>query len=316
MRVVFLGTPEIAVPPLELLLDHSHDVQAVFTQPDRPSGRGYRMQPSPVKVYAEKKGIPVFQPEKIRQQDNRKIIEDLRPDFIVVAAYGQILPSWFLRAVCCVPLNIHFSLLPKYRGAAPIVHAILNGDSHTGVTIMVMEEELDSGPVLMQKKVPISMTATRGDLENELSIVGARLLMETIGKYTSGSISPVPQDDGLASWAPAVSRENAQIAWNKSANAIHNLIRAMNPWPGAYTFFRDDRVRIWSSMPGKRESVRTEDPGTFLGVSERGLQVLCGEGSVLEITEIQKPSRKRVNGREFASGAQLTANEILFHMQP
>ncbi|MBN2317782.1 MAG: methionyl-tRNA formyltransferase [Acidobacteria bacterium] len=313
MRVVFLGTPEIAVPPLKYLLNHSYNVAAVFTQPDRPSGRGHKLKPAPVKVFAEKNGIPVFQPGKIRREENRKIIEGLNPDFLVVAAYGQILPSWFLKAARLAPLNIHFSLLPKYRGAAPIAQSIRNGDSVTGVTIMIMQEELDAGPILMQKKVPISTTVTRGGLEEELSVTGAELLIETMEKYLGGSVVPVPQDDRLVSWAPAISKTDARIEWDENARRIHNHIRAMNPWPGAFTFFRDEQVRIWSSIPETENSVTVGAPGTFLGISKLGLRVLCGERSVLEITELQKPSRKRITGREFVGGVHLRPRDPLFH---
>lgn len=317
MRVVFLGTPETAVPPLRILLEHSYDIAAVFTQPDRPSGRGHKMKPAPVKVFAERYGIPVFQPEKIRQEQNRKIIEDLRPDFLVVAAYGQILPSWFLKAASRVPLNIHFSLLPKYRGAAPIARSILNGDTVTGVTVMIMQEELDAGPILMQKQVPVATTATRGDLETELSVIGAELLIETMEKYQAGSIRPRPQDAGLVSWAPGISKRNARIEWNESARNVHNRIRAMNPWPGAYTFFGNDRVQIWNSMPEEAKDFTCDGiAGTLLGLSKQGLRILCGGGSVLEITELQMSSRKRINGREFASGVHLKPKEPLFRDQP
>lgn len=312
MRVVFLGTPEIAVPPLQYLLNHSYDVVAVFTQPDRPSGRGHKLKPCPVKVFAETNGIPVLQPEKIIGEENRKIINDLHPDFLVVAAFGQILPSWFLEAARLAPLNIHFSLLPKYRGAAPIAHSILNGDSIAGVTIMIMQEALDAGPILTQRDVPVSDTVTRGDLEIELSAIGAELLIETMGRYLAGSIQPVPQDESQVSWAPAISKNSARIEWGENARRIHNRVRAMNPWPGAYTFFREEQVRIWCSK------VETDDfdsggvSGTFLGISKRGIRVLCGEGSVLEITELQKPSRKRISGREFATGAHLSPNDPIF----
>ena len=313
MRVVFLGTPEIAIPPLQKLLDHACDIVAVFTQPDRPSGRGHKFKPSPVKVFAEKHGIQVFQPEKIRHQDTRKVIEDLQPDFLVVVAYGQILPAWFLGAAIRAPLNIHFSLLPKYRGAAPIARSILNGDSVTGVTVMIMQEELDAGPILMQKKIPISINASRGELEYELSVIGAGLLIETMERIRDGSVQPEPQDESLVSWAPAISKDDARIIWNENARKIHDHIRAMNPWPGAYTFFGDERIRIWSSMPESRAFFHKGQAGTFLGISDNGLRILCGEGSVLEIRELQKPSRKRINGREFASGMHSLPKDAVFH---
>jgi methionyl-tRNA formyltransferase len=313
MRVVFLGTPEIAVPPLKSLLDHSYDVRGVFTQPDRPSGRGQKLKPSSVKKFAQEKGIPVFQPEKIRSEENKEIIDRLDPDFLIVAAYGQILPSWLLQSPRVAPLNIHFSLLPQYRGAAPAAYAILNGDVETGVTIMIMQELLDSGPILMQKKTAIPATATTGELETRLSEIGSTLIIEAIDKYLKDEIRPVPQDETRASRAPRISKVDARILWRENALGVHNRIRAMNPWPGAYTNFRGEQVHIWYSIPDKGEPGSAGAPGTFLGLTQHGLRVQCGEGSVLEIRELQKPSKKRINGREFASGARLRRNESLFH---
>jgi methionyl-tRNA formyltransferase len=314
MRVVFLGTPEIAVPPLKSLLDHSYDVRGVFTQPDRPSGRGQKLKPSSVKKFAREKGIPVFQPEKIRSEENKEIIDRLDPDFLIVAAYGQILPSWLLQSPRVAPLNIHFSLLPQYRGAAPAAYAILNGDVETGVTIMIMQELLDSGPILMQKKTAIPVTATTGELETRLSEIGSTLLIEAIDKYLKNEIQPIPQDETRATRAPRISKVDARILWRESALEIHNRIRAMNPWPGAYTNFREEQVHIWCSIPEKGDSGSDKAPGTFLGLSQHGLRVQCGEGSVLEIRELQKPSKRRINGREFASGARLRRNESIFHV--
>jgi methionyl-tRNA formyltransferase len=313
MRVVFLGTPEIAVPPLKSLLDHSYDVSGVFTQPDRPSGRGQKLRSSSVKKFAQEKGIPVFQPEKIRSEENKEIIDKLDPDFLIVAAYGQILPLWLLQSPRVAPLNIHFSLLPQYRGAAPAAYAILNGDVETGVTIMIMQELMDSGPILMQKKTAIPVTATTGELEARLSEIGSRLLIEAMDRYLKDEIRPVPQDETLATRAPRISKVDARILWRENALGIHNRIRAMNPWPGAYTNFREEQVHIWCSIPENGEPDSAGTPGTFLGLTQNGLRVQCGEGSVLEIRELQKPSKKRINGREFASGERLRRNESLFH---
>jgi methionyl-tRNA formyltransferase len=313
MRVVFLGTPQLAVPPLKSLLDHSYDIRGVFTQPDRPSGRGHKTKPGPVKIFAEAQGIPVFQPEKIRSEENREIMNSLSPDFLVVAAYGQILPVWLLQAARLAPLNVHFSLLPHYRGAAPVAHAILNGDSITGITIMIMQQALDSGPILMQREIPISSTATAGELESELSQLGAGLLIETMDKYLKDAVRPIPQDEKKATWAHRLSRDITRIVWNENALQIHNRIRAMNPWPGAHTICRGERLHLWRSNPETGNHEFGGVPGTFLGVSPKGLRVQCGEGSVLEILEIQKPSKRRVTGREFASGARPHPNERLFH---
>jgi methionyl-tRNA formyltransferase len=311
MRVVFIGTPEFAVPQLQSLLDHRYEVSAVFTQPDRPAGRGRKLQASPVKLFAQSRNIPVFQPEKIRTEENHPIFESLAPDFIVVAAYGQILPVWLLQAARIATINIHGSLLPRYRGAAPIAWSILNGDSVTGVTTMLMEEKLDSGPILLQKEVQIPLTITAGELTAEMSLAGADLMIETLVGLENGAISPVIQDESLVSWAPRISREAAQISWGKSALTIHNQIRAMNPWPGANANFRDERLLIWRSSP-ETLSVGSNAPGTFLGVLDAGIRIQCGENTVLDLLELQSPAKSRVTGREFANGMRLHSGDRIF----
>jgi methionyl-tRNA formyltransferase len=311
MRVVFIGTPEFAVPPLQALLDNSYEICGVFTQPDRPSGRGHKLQASPVKVLAHSRNIPVFQPEKIRSEENRPFVESFKPDFIVVAAYGQILPGWLLAAARIAAVNIHGSLLPKYRGAAPIAWSVLNGDRTTGITTMLMQEKLDSGPILLQKEVPIPLTITTGKLTAELSLEGASLLIETLAGMQNNTVQPVPQDESLVSWAPRIGKEHAQILWEKTAMSIHNQVRALNPWPGAYTSFRGERLMIWGSLP-ENQSEHKNVPGTFLGTSEQGFRVQCGEGTVLDLLEVQVPAKKRVTGREFANGIRLRAGEALF----
>jgi methionyl-tRNA formyltransferase len=311
MRVVFIGTPEFAVPPLQALLDHSYEICGVYTQPDRPSGRGRKLQASPVKILAQSQNIPVFQPEKIRSEENRSILESLKPDFIVVAAFGQILPPWLLEAARIAAVNIHGSLLPKYRGAAPIAWSILNGDSITGITTMLMEEKLDAGPILLQKEIPISLTITAGELAAELSLAGAKLLLETLAGMRNNAIAPITQDENLVSWAPRISKESAQISWEKTALSIHNQIRAMNPRPGAFTDLRGERLLVWRSLP-ERQSDYKNIPGAFLGLSEQGIRVQCGEGTVLDLLELQAPAKKRVTGCEFVNGIRLRAGESLF----
>jgi methionyl-tRNA formyltransferase len=312
MRVVFLGTPIFAVPAFRVLLDHSYEICGVFTQPDRPSGRGQKLQPSPVKALAQAHGIPVFQPDGIRKEENRAILEELRPDFIVVAAYGQILPEWLLRSPRLAPVNIHASLLPRYRGAAPIPWAILNGDSITGVTTMVILEKLDSGPILLQQEVPIPPTKTAGELAADLSMIGANLLIPTLDGLRNNTLKPKLQDESQVTWAPRITKEMARISWERCALDIHNQIRAMNPWPVALTAFRDKLLHIWRSMPADQSTGSAPKPGTFLGVSTNGIRVQCGESSVLELLEVQLPAKDRVSGREFAIGARLHAGELLF----
>jgi methionyl-tRNA formyltransferase len=314
MRVVFLGTPEIAVPPLRKLLNHSYKICGVITQPDRPSGRGQKLQHGAVKSFALENGLPLFQPGRIRGEEYRSIFEELSPDYIVSAAYGQILPGWILRSARKVPINIHFSLLPRYRGAAPVARAILNGDSNTGVTTMVMEEGLDSGPILLQQEFPILMDATAGELALSLSEIGAELIIRTIEGIQNGAIRPVAQNSDQVSWAPRVTKEESLIPWNSNALEIHNRIRAMNPWPAAHTTFRGERLNIWRSHAAILTIVSHDTPGTFLGLSDSGMRVQCGEGTVLELMELQLPGKRRVTGREFASGARIKPGDVLFQV--
>jgi methionyl-tRNA formyltransferase len=312
MRVVFFGTPLFAVPAFRMLLEYSYEICGVFTQPDKPSGRGCKLQPGPIKVLAQEHGIPVFQPARLRDQENRQIVEGLQPDFIVVAAYGQILPGWMLRAARIAPVNIHASMLPRYRGAAPVAWPILNGESSTGVTIMLVHEDLDAGAILMQQEVSIEIHTTTGKLTAELSQIGAQLLIRTLEGLQKGTIQPIPQDAGKVTWAPRITKEMAQISWQKQAMAIHNQIRGMNPWPVSYSDFHGEHLRIWRSMLPPNASVSEAAPGTFLGHSRDGIYVQCGHGTVLEILEVQLPAKGRVTGREFANGARLTPGKEIF----
>jgi methionyl-tRNA formyltransferase len=311
MRIIFLGTPTFAVPSLQALIDRSYEICAVFTQPDRPSGRGQKLQPSPIKALAQVHGIPVFQPEKIRQEENRPIIEDMHPDFVVLTAYGQILPGWLLRAARIMAVNVHASLLPKYRGAAPIPWAILNGDAVTGISTMVVQETLDSGAMLLQKEVPISLTMTAGELSQILSEVGADLLIKTLDGLQNHSIQPIDQDESKVSWAPRIAKETASVAWEKPASDIHNQIRAMNPWPVAFTIFRNERLHLLRCKPVDCTASSSARPGVILGMSPHGLIVQCGGGTVLEILEVQRPAKGRVTGREFAGGARLRPGDSI-----
>ncbi len=311
MRVVFLGTPTFAVPALQSLIDHGYEIGAVFTQPDRPTGRGHKLKPSPVKELAVTQGIRVFQPEKIRGSENRAIFKEIQPDFIVVVAYGQILPGWLLKAAHFEAVNIHASLLPQYRGAAPIPWAILNGEVITGVSTMIMEEVLDAGPILLQKAIPIPIDKTAGELAETLSRVGADLLIQTLDGLRENTLNPSFQDEEQVSWAPRITKEIARISWEKISFDIHNQIRALNPWPVAYTNFRNERLQILKSIPEEGFSNFTAKPGSFLGLSRNGLRVQCGEGTILELLELKMPGRSRVTGREFASGARLNVGESL-----
>jgi methionyl-tRNA formyltransferase len=311
MRVIFLGTPAFAVPSLKALLDHSYEICAVFTQPDRPSQRGQKLLPSPVKTLAQAHGIAVYQPDKIRNEENREIVEAIHPDFVVVTAYGQILPGWLLKAARIMAVNVHASLLPKYRGAAPIARTILNGDALTGITTMVVQETLDSGAILLQKEIPIPLTMTAGELTEILSHAGADLLVRTLQGLQKNAIQPIDQDESMISWAPRITKDMAAVSWEKRALDIHNQIRAMNPWPVAFAIFRNERLHLLRSMTTDCPASPAAPPGTIVGVSQNGCQVQCGEGTVLEILEVQRPAKGRVNGREFANGSRLRIGDII-----
>jgi len=311
MRVVFLGTPGFALPSLRTLLKSRYEVAAVFTQPDRPSGRGQRLQPPPVKLLALENNIPVYQPEKIRDEENRAIFEQLRTDFIAVAAFGQILPAWLLRAAGVATVNVHASLLPRYRGAAPIIWALLNGDTVAGVTTMLMDEHLDTGPILLKSELPLSDTTTAGELECRLADAGAGLLIETLDGLRSGTVHPVPQDDTQATLAPRIKKEMARINWTKNARDVHNMVRAFNPWPLAFSDLYDQRFQILGSFP-EAGCAGQSIPGTFLGFAQDGIRVQCGGGTVLDLLQVQPTSKRPVTGREFAIGARLKPNEVIF----
>ena len=303
MRVLFLGTPRFAAVSLQALFDNGYDVCGVFTQPDRPSGRGNQLQLSPVKTLAEAHGATVFQPEKLRAEENRETVENLAPDVIVTAAYGQLVPAWMLGLSRLYPINIHASLLPRWRGAAPIARAILNGETISGVTTMVMEESLDSGGVLLSEEVTVSIETTEGELTETLAEVGARLLLQTLEGLQSGALTPTPQDETLVTWAQKISKAESEITWEQPAMEIHNRIRAFNPNPGAVFDFMGEKVKLWRSMPSENEG--NASPGTILGVSGNALRVVCGGASAIDILEMQRPGKKRTNGREFASGVRL-----------
>jgi methionyl-tRNA formyltransferase len=303
MRVLYLGTPSFSAVSLRALFDTGYDVCGVFTQPDRPSRRGQQLQASPVKMMAAERGIPVFQPEKLRAEENRAIVESLKPDVIVTAAYGQLVPAWMLRLSRLFPVNIHASLLPRWRGAAPVARAILNGDAVSGVTTMVMEESLDAGGILLREEVPVSIETTTGELTETLAAVGARLLIQTLEGLQSGSLRPTRQDEALVTWAPKITKAESAILWEQPALEIHNRIRALNPWPGAVFDFHGEKVCIWRSQP--TVGAGNVPAGTILGLTGNALRVECGGASAIDIFEMQRPGKKRITGREFVAGARL-----------
>jgi methionyl-tRNA formyltransferase len=304
MRVIFLGTPEFAVPALQALM-RAHEVCAVFTQPDRPAGRGQKPQSPVIKNLAAAAGVPVHQPERIRAPENQPLLESYRADCIVVVAYGQILPGWLLQIPRLGCVNVHGSLLPKYRGAAPIQWAIIHGETVTGITTMLMDENLDTGPMLLKKEVEIAPAMTAAQLAVKMAEAGAALLIQTLEGLASGTLEPILQDDAHATFAPRITKEDARVQWNLDPLAIHNLIRGLNPAPLAWTDWNGSRVQILRSAPPDGSRVQGHPPGTFWGTTSAGMKVVCGEGRVLEILEVLPAGKKKVTGREYSSGNRL-----------
>ncbi|NTZ18285.1 methionyl-tRNA formyltransferase [Paenibacillus sp. JMULE4] len=308
-----MGTPEFAVPSLQTLLEYDGvEVVAVVTQPDRPVGRKRVLTPTPVKAEAEKHGIPVLQPERLRSPESVEALSALQPELIVTAAYGQILPKSVLDLPRLGCINIHASLLPKYRGGAPIHYAVMNGDPVTGVTIMYMTEGLDTGDMISRIEVPIGDQDTTGTMFEKLSIAGAKLLKETLPDLLSGRVRAVPQNDEEAVYSPNISREQERIDWTKPALQIWNLVRALHPRPGAFTLWNGDVLKIWTcAKPDAAESVPGSTlPGTVLEAGERGIAVATGQG-VLRITELQPAGKKAMDAAAFARGGQLTPGTVL-----
>ncbi len=303
MRLAFMGTAGFAVPSLEALLSDRHIVSAVFTQPDRPSGRGRNVHFSPVKVAALQLGLNVQQPESLKADGIRDTIEGLAPEAIVVVAYGKILPPWLIVLPPCGIVNVHGSLLPKYRGAAPINRAIANGESRTGVCTMQIDEGMDTGPVYFCEETPIDPDETAPDLANRLALLGAPLLVRTLDAVRQGSRTPEPQNNALASMAPRLRKLDGYIDWRESAKTIHNKVRAFLPWPAVVVGFRGKTCRLLKSrhfraVNGSREA------GSVSFASNR-LTVGCGDGQSLEIQRLQLENKNAVSGVDFANGVHL-----------
>ncbi|WP_066175098.1 methionyl-tRNA formyltransferase [Bacillus marinisedimentorum] len=299
-RIIFMGTPDFAVPVLRQIIEDGYEVAAVVTQPDRPVGRKRVITPPPVKVEAEKHGIPVFQPEKIKNEKEYKPILALNPDLIVTAAFGQILPKAILEAPPYGCINVHASLLPELRGGAPIHYAILEGKEKTGITIMYMAEKLDAGDILTQVEVPIDENDSTGSLHNKLSAAGARLLSETVPELLDGNLKPVIQDEEKATFAPTIKRDMERINWTKTGEEIYNKIRALHPWPVAFTTYNGKPLKIWwaEKVPGT-----SGDPGSVLAVETDGFVVAAGNDTAIKVTDLQPSGKKRMTGEQFLRGA-------------
>ena len=313
MRVVFMGTPAFAVPSLEALDNSDHEVVGVVTQPDRPKGRGQAVVPCPVKELALAKGLPVSQPEKIKSPEFLQQLSDWKPDVIAVTAFGRILPKAILDLPPMGCVNVHGSLLPAYRGAAPIQWALIHGDAETGITTMLMDEGMDTGAVLLQQTVSIEPEETSLELGARLAKVGGALLVETLTRLAERSIVPRAQDHALATLAPLLKKEDGVIDWTQSATEIANRIRGLSPWPGSFTFHREHRLIIWKGRidaqggPGRSDGQR---PGTILAVGQKSFWVETGQGR-LEVLEVQPANKKRMSVEQFLQGHALRVNERL-----
>ncbi|RFU63330.1 methionyl-tRNA formyltransferase [Peribacillus glennii] len=300
-KIVFMGTPDFSVPVLQRIIRDGYEVIGVVTQPDRPVGRKKVLTPPPVKVEAQKHGIPVFQPEKLRNQKEMDEIIALDADLIVTAAFGQILPNGLLEAPQYGCINVHASLLPELRGGAPIHYAILQGKEKTGITIMYMAEKLDAGDILTQEEVSIEEDDNVGTLHDKLSTLGADLLSETIPLVINGEITPIKQDEHKATFAPNIKREQEKIDWKRYGEDIYNHIRGLNPWPVAYTLCNGDIIKIWESK--KHKSDKNGTPGEILAVNADGLLVATGNEISILITELQPSGKKKMKAADYLHGA-------------
>lgn len=309
MRVLFFGTAEFAVPSLEALLaDRRFEILAVVTQPDKPQGRGQRMVFSPVKQAALQAGLMVLQPRRVRSADFLEQARSLQPDVLALAAFGQIIPQSLLDLPPLGPINLHGSLLPAYRGAAPIQHAILNGETTTGVTTMWMEATLDTGDMLLQREVSIEPGDTTGTLTPKLAAVGAQLLTETLLLLERGTCPRTPQDHARATYAPAITPDDTRVRWGESAERVCNRIRALSPRPGVFATFRGRGVKLWQAQV---EPEHAGEPGRVLAVTRDGVTVGTGDGAVT-LQEVQPESGRRMAAADWARGARVRAGD-LFH---
>jgi methionyl-tRNA formyltransferase len=310
MNLIFCGTPQFAVPTLERLVAEKFPIQLVITNPDEPRGRGHKVHPSPVKDSALRHGLPIYQPAKLRTEEARNFISQHRPDAIVIVAYGHIVPQWMIDLPPYGCINLHASLLPKYRGAAPIAWAIIQGEKETGVTTMKIDAGMDTGEILLERREPIRDDDTTETLSQRLSVIGAELMVETLRKLERGEIVPRPQDSRLATLAPRLKKEDGLIDWSRPADEIARRVRGLIPWPGAYAFFRGKQLHIWRAEPVPAAGEIAIAPGTLLLEGGR-LAVACGAGTMLVLHEVQLEGRKRLAARDFVNGARVQSGEKL-----
>jgi methionyl-tRNA formyltransferase len=320
MNLVFMGSGAFAVPSLEALLKSSHRVTALVTQPDKPAGRGHGLRMPPTKPVALERAVAVHQPARVRSEESVALLRGLAPDCIVVVAYGQIIPKAIIEVPPKGIVNVHASLLPLYRGAAPINWAIARGETETGVTTMLMNEGLDTGPILLSRSLEILESDTGGTLEAKLAVIGAELLVETLSRWSEGNLEPTPQDDRRATLAPRIRKEHARIEWSSTAREIHLRVRAFDPWPVAFVTMDGEPVRIWKTgvvSPGRSAIDAGEpDAGRILGFQETGIVVACGGKTALLVEEVQAPGRNRMSATAFARGRRLGTGDRFGDIAP
>ncbi|WP_339249617.1 methionyl-tRNA formyltransferase [Sporosarcina sp. FSL W8-0480] len=306
-KIVFMGTPDFSVPVLTMLHNEGYDIAAVVTQPDRPVGRKRVLTPPPVKVEADRLGLTVLQPEKLRNSAELTELKNMNPDLIVTAAYGQILPKDLLDVPRLGCINVHASLLPKYRGGAPIHQAVMDGEAETGVTIMYMVEKLDAGDIISQVRIPILEEDNTGTLFEKLSVAGTQLLKETLPSIVSNTNDRIPQDEKYVTFAGNITREQERIDWTRGGNDLFNQVRGLYPWPGAYSVFQDGNVKVWKAE--KSDIVTDASPGTIIKRLKDKLVVKTGDSISIAITELQPAGKKRMSAEEFMNGAGANWNE-------
>ncbi len=307
MRIVFMGTPDFAVPCLKKLSEAGHEICGVFTQQDKPKGRGYVLTPPPVKEFAITHGLEVFQPKTLRSDEPIRLLQRLAPECIVVVAYGKILPQEILEMPVNGCINVHASLLPRYRGAAPIQWSVINGETVTGVTTMYMDAGVDTGDMLLKAETQIGENETAGELHDRLSQMGAELIVETLERMEKGSLQREKQDDSLSCYAGRLDKNLSQIDWNKSAQQVHNLIRGLTPWPMAQTELQGKTLKIHQS----RITGMTRDGRAGQVISTQPFYIRCGDGRVLEILEVQLEGKKRMPARDFFRGHPVEEGALL-----
>jgi len=312
-KIVFMGTPLFAVSSLEALLRSEFSVVGVVTQPDRPRGRGKKVSPSPIKQAAQSHHLPLLQPVGMKQSNFLTSLQEWEPDLIVVVAFGRILPERILSLPPWKCINVHASLLPKFRGAAPIQWALIQGESVTGITTMLMDKGMDTGPILLQQSVVIQPEETAGELSDRLAHIGGELLVTTLREWFSHRLAPQPQDESQATLAPPLKKEHGMIQWHQTTMRILNNMRGMSPWPGAYTFLGEQRMRIWKALPHAlppNHKVKTVPPGTIVAIEPHYMLVATGDGAIA-ISEVQPANRNRLPMAQFLSGHAISPGTVL-----